>query len=201
MSSVSIRKDAPPFVRFEYMECGIDLEASAKSGTKIPLVKPYALIMQHGGKDVVEKDAEEWLKQIEEKAMNGMYNSEWVTRFKMQFEAFQKGNELPRHGTPIKTWSGPNREQIIRLQSIGITTIEDLANIPDSGLQNIGLDGRYLRDLAKNFLDESRGIGALAKQLADLQESDRQNKETIRRQQEQIDAMQPNRTLHAKKVA
>lgn len=198
-----IRKEAPPFVRFEYVENGVDLEATAKAGTRIPLVRPFALIMQHGSKDVVEKDAEEWLQQIEEKAINGMYNAEWVQRFRMQFEQFLKGNELPREGTPIRTWPAPNREQVIRLQALGITTVEDLAAIPDSGLQNIGLDGRYLRDLAKNYLAESHGVGALAKQMADLQEAQRQNKETIERQAQQIaelKAQQPAReTLHAKK--
>ncbi len=186
----TIRKEAPPFVRFEFMECGVDVEASAKSGTRIPLVKAFALIMQHGSKDVVEKNAEEWLKQIEEKAINGMYNPEWVTRFKMQYEAFCKGNELPRHGTPIRTWPAPNREQVIRLQALGITTVEDLAAIPDSGLQNVGLDGRYLRDLAKNYLEESKGVGAMAKKVSDLEQADRENKATIERMSSQIAALE-----------
>lgn len=197
-----IRKEAPPFVRFEYIESGVDIEATAKAGSRIPLVKPFALIMQHGSKDVVEKDAEEWLKQIEEKAIQGMYNPEWVQRFKMQFEQFLKGNELPRTGTPIRTWPAPNREQVVRLQAIGITTVEDLAAVPDSGLQNIGLDGRYLRDLARNYLEESKGAGAIAKQLADLQEAQRQNTETISRQAAQIaelKALQPREVLHTKK--
>jgi hypothetical protein len=97
--------------------------------------------MQHGSKDVVEKDAEEWLKQIEDKAIQGTYNPEWAQRFKMQFEQFLKGNELPRQGTPIRTWPAPNREQVIRLQAIGITTVEDLAAIPDSGCRTSGSMG------------------------------------------------------------
>lgn len=203
MSAPTIRKEAPPFVRFEFMECGVDLEASAKSGTRIPLVKAHALIMQHGSKDVVEKDAEEWLKQIEQKAIDGTYSPDWAQRFKMQYEQFCKGNELPRHGTPIRTWPAPNREQVIRLQAIGITTVEDLAAIPDSGLQNIGLDGRYLRDLAKNYLEDSKGAGLMAKQLADLQQTNRDQKETIERMQASIAALEAAlpKTLHAKKAA
>lgn len=184
--NLTIRKDAPPFVRFEYMECGIDVEASAKSGTRIPLVKPYAKIMQHGSKDEVERDAVEWLAQIKQKAINGQYNPEWVQRFEMQYEAFLKGDEMPRHGTPIKTWSGPTREQVIRLQSLGITTLEDLSAVPDSGLGNVGLDGRHLRDMARNFLEESKGVGMLAKQLADAQERGRQQDEQITRMQERL---------------
>lgn len=187
---ISVRKDAPPFVRFEFLECGVDQEASAKSGTRIPLVKAHALIMQHGSKDVVEKDAEEWLAQIKRQAIEGRYDPQWVARFELQFSEFTKGNELPRSGTPIRTWSGPNREQIVRLQAIGITTIEDLAAVPDSGLQNIGLDGRYLRDLAKNYLDEAKGVGLMSKKVADLEESNRQKDEQLRQQGERIAALE-----------
>jgi hypothetical protein len=198
-----IRKEAPPFVRFEYVECGVDAEASAKAGgVRIPLVRPFALIMQHGSKDVVEKDAEEWLKQIEDKAIQGTYNPEWAQRFKMQFEQFLKGNELPRQGTPIRTWPAPNREQVIRLQALGITTVEDLAAIPDSACRTSGLDGRYLRDLAKNYLEDSKGAGQMAKQLADLQQSNRDKDETIKRMEASIAALEAavgSKTLHVKK--
>lgn len=184
--SVEMRKEAPPFVRFEFMECGIDAEASKKSGRQIPLVKCYALIMQHGSKDVVEKNAEEWLEQINQKALAGTYNPEWVARFRLQYEQFCKGNELPRDGTPIRTWPAPNREQVIRLLALGITTVEDLAAVPDSGLGNIGLDGRHLRDLAKHYIEAGQGVGVMAKKLADLEQADRDNKATIERMAEQI---------------
>jgi hypothetical protein len=204
--SVTIRKDAPPFVRFEFMEFGINAEATAKAGRPIPAVKAFALIMQHGSKDVVEKDAEEWLQQIKEKAMQGMYNSEWVTRFKMQYEEFCKGNELPRDGTPIRTWLAVTREQGTRLLALGITTVEDLAAVPDAGLGNIGLDGRNLRDLARNYIEAGQGIGVMAKKLSDLEERDRQNSATIERMSQQLAELKAQlpkerETLHAKRAA
>lgn len=79
---------------------------------------------------------------------------------------------------------------MLRLQALGITTVEDLGDVPDSGLQNIGLDGRNLRDLAKNYLAESKGTGALAKQTADLQEKVRQQDETIARMAASMAAME-----------
>lgn len=184
--SIAMRKEAPPFVRFEFMECGVNAEASAKAGRPIPLVKAYALIMQHGSKDVLEKDAEEWLAQIHEKALQGQYSPEWVARFKLQYEEFTKGNELPRDGTPIRTWPAPNREQVIRLLALGITTVEDLAAVPDAGLGNIGLDGRVLRDLAKNFIEAGEGIGVLARKLADAEQKAREQGEQITRMAQQL---------------
>src|SRR5262245_26826384 len=82
----SIAKDSPPFVRFEHLEYGVDAEASEKAGRPIPKVIPFALIMQHGSKDVVEKPAEEWLAQIRQKAIAGQYNPMWAERYRLQFE-------------------------------------------------------------------------------------------------------------------
>lgn len=176
-----IQKETPPFVRFEFMEYGIDEEASKTSGARVPKVIPFALIMQHGSKDCVEKPADEWLAQISSKAIDGQYPAEWVSRYKMQYEAFLKGNELPREGTPVKTCAIFNREQAIRLVAIGITTVEDLGNVPDQGLGGIGLDGRYLRDLARNYLAEGKGVAAQAKKVADLEQLTRDQAETIER--------------------
>jgi len=181
MSGMTMMKEQPPFVRWEFVECGLNAEATKTAGRPIPAVKPFAFIMQHGSKDVVERDAEEWLAQIREKSLQGQYNPEWVERFQRQYEAFCKGQELPAEGTPVRTWPAPNREQVIRLLALGIQTVEQLSAIPDAGLSNIGLDGRHLRDLARNFIEAGHNSAGLAKKVADLEELTRQQAETIAR--------------------
>ena len=164
----TIQKERPPYVRFEEREVGIDPVATEKEGRQIPLMRVLALITPHGSKDVIEKWADQWLGEIKTKAMKGEYPLEWSTHFHLQYEEWKKGNELPRSGTPIKTWQMiAINEQRSRLIAIGITTVEDLAAVPDSGLAQIGLDGRYLRDLARGWVNEAREKGAGAKELAD----------------------------------
>lgn len=182
----TIRKEQPPFVRFEYMEYGLNEEASKAAGRPVPKVVPFALIMQHGSKDVTEKVAEEWLEQIATKAYQGNYPPEWAERFQKQYQQFLKGEEIPRDGTPIKTWAAVTREQVIRLTAIGIPTVEDLAQVPDSGLGTIGLDGRNLRDLARNFISQGLNAAGQAKKLADLEEKDRQKDEIIKRLESKV---------------
>lgn len=184
--NITVRKEAPPYVRFDYIEYGINAEATKKAGRPIPAVVPFAIVMQHGSKDTTEKPAEEWLAQKEKEAIDGKYNPEWVQRFKMQYEAFLKGNELPREGTPVRTWLAVTREQGTRLLALGITTVEDLAAIPDAGLGNIGLDGRNLRDLAKNFIEAGQGVGAMAKKVSDLEQTNRDQAEQIQRMTERL---------------
>lgn len=179
--SVTIAQSRRPLAMFEYAEDG-----------KYVIVK----IMQHGDKfSVTEKNAEEWLEHIHREALAGRYDSTWVSQFKLEYEAFLKGNELPRDGTPILTWGMIGREPAKRLVALGISTVEDLAALPDSGLGNVGLDGRVLRDKARNFLEAGQGAQGLAKRLADLEQSERDNKATIERQAAQI------AELKAKKAA
>lgn len=196
MSSITMAKEAPPFVTFDYMEAGVDEEASAKAGRQIPKFKPFATIRQIGDKfAATDKDAEEWLKDIEMKARMGQYNPEWAQRYRMQYDAFLKGDELPRHGQPIKTWAAINREQVLRLIAIGITTVEDLAAQPDQALGMIGLDGRYLRDLAKTFIAQGLDAGKTSKQIANLEQSNRDKDEQIQRMSDRLAALEKQQPL------
>jgi hypothetical protein len=165
--SMSIFDKRPPFVRFEEREMGLNAEATEKEGRPIPRVVQMACITPHGSKDVVEKIASEWIEQIHRKSLQGDYPVEWVNFFKASFEEWKKGNDLPREGTPVKTWQMCTREASTRLVAIGITTVEDLAEFPDSNLSVIGMDGRYLRDLARGWINEAKDKGANAKALAD----------------------------------
>jgi hypothetical protein len=186
----------PPFVRFEEREMGIDQAASDEAGRPIPRVIVMACITPHGSKDVVEKPAVEWIEQIHQKAMRGEYNPEWVQHFRAALQEWQRGNELPREGTPVKTWQPITREASNRLIALGITTVEDLAAFPDSGLGGIGMDGRYLRDLARGWINEAKDKGINAKALADANvEIDRlkaQN-ESLQARMARLEAQQPQR--------
>lgn len=160
--------ERPPFVRFEVREHGLDAKASEEAGRPIPREVVFAIITPWGSKDELEKVAEEWLADIRRRALQGLYPLEWSERFNLQYKAWQEGNELPREGTPIRTWQMiAKQEPRRRLQALNIHTVEDLAAIPDSGLGGIGLDGRYLRDLARAWIAEGKAKGASAQALAD----------------------------------
>ena len=110
-----ISNQMPPFVRFEERELGIDPKASEEAGRPVPRVVVMACVTSHGSKDVFEKPAEEWLKDKKQQVMNGTFNSEWLARFELQLSEWKKGNELPREGTPVKTWQMCSKEQGRRL--------------------------------------------------------------------------------------
>jgi hypothetical protein len=187
--TVSVFDKRPPYVRFEEREMGLNAEATEKEGRPIPRVVVMACITPHGSKDVHEKIAEEWLAQIKRQALAGDYPPEWLAHFELQFKEWQRGNELPREGTPIKTWQMCTREAATRLIGNGITTVEDLAQFPDTGLGAIGMDGRYLRDMARGWIKEAKELGANAKALADANVKIEQQQETIARLTERVDRL------------
>jgi hypothetical protein len=184
---ISIFDKRPPFVRFEEREMGLNAEATAKEGRPIPRVVVMACITPHGSKDCFEKVAEDWLQQIKQKALSGEYPVEWKNHFELQYSEWCKGNELPREGTPVKTWAMCTREASTRLVAAGITTVEDLAQFPDNGLGAIGMDGRYLRDMARSWLTEAKDKGANAKALADANIKIAELSSTVSEQSRRID--------------
>lgn len=191
--SPSVFDRRPPFVRFEEREMGINQEASETAGRPIPKVVTLACVTPHGSKDCFEKVAEEFLAQLKKKALAGEYPTEWLHHFELQYSEFKKGNELPREGTPTKTWAAVTKEQSVRLCALGYTTIEDIAQVPDSGLPLIGLDGRYLRDLARGWINESKDKGVNARALADAQVKIESQEEMIKSLQARLQRLEEER--------
>ncbi len=186
----SVMDKRPPFVQFRDQEYGINREASEAAGRPIPAMVTMVCITPHGSKDEFVKPAEEWLAQTKAKALRGDYPVEWYNHFDLQYSEWKKGNELPREGTPIQTWQAVGNEPRSRLKAIGIPTVEDLAQYPDGNLGIIGLDGRYLRDLARSWIAEGKDKGINAKALADANAKISTQQEIIDRQEARLAALE-----------
>ena len=184
----SMQAARPPVVMFDFQEYGFDTEASEKAGRPIPRVIPFAFI-QPDKFTRLEYPAEEWLLRKRDEAIAGKTPPEWVERWQMQFKAWKEGEELPVEGQPVKTWAALNKEQIKRLVALGFVTIELLADVPDSELSVIGLDGRYLRDLARKTLEGSDNRKVLL-ELAESQQKVRDQEETIKALMERVSALE-----------
>lgn len=179
--TIGLAEARMPYVRFEEREHGLNNEASERAGRPIPRVVVFACVTPHGSKDSLDKIAEEWIPDIKKRAAQGTYPPEWAEHFAKQYEAWKKGQELPREGTPVMTWQAASAEQRARLRALGIPTVEDLAAVPDGALGQIGLDGRNLRDLAKGWINEAKDKGVNARLVADqatrIEDLEKQNQE------------------------
>lgn len=172
-----------PFFLFQQREHGIDAVASAELGYDVPKMVNFILVAPHGHKgDPFEFLADEFIERKEREAREGRYDRSWVKEFKEGYELFKEGREIPRHGTPLITWerlTKSRREQLVAR----FPTVEDLAAVPDSSINEIGLDGRVLRDMARGDIQAKASLSPVVKELALANE-------TIRQMQEQIAALQ-----------
>lgn len=182
----SIADQRPPYVTFEEREMGVNAEATEAAGRLVPRVIIMACIRPHGSKDCFEKPAEAWLADARKK---GQYPLEWQSHFELQLTEWKKGNELPREGTPIKTWSMLSRLQINQVLAVGVTTVEDLAQFPDSSLDALGMGGRYLRDTARGWINEAKDKGINARALANANVKIDELTATVGRQAEQLNRL------------
>lgn len=179
-----------PFFMFQDREHGVDTEASKERGYDVPKMVTFILITPHGHKgDPMEFLAEEFISRKEREAREGRYDHQWVVQFKEGLAAFRTGKVLPRNGTPLATWERilkSRREQL----AVMFPTVEDLAAVPDSSLNQIGLDGRVLRDMAVADIQAKKDLSPVVKELADTKEENRRQAEMIEKLTKRLDALE-----------
>ena len=167
-----MNKEIRPAIRFEYRDHGSDPEQSQIAGRPVPKRVPFVFVLSSGGTEF-EAIADEWLKAKRNQAIQGNYNADWVDYFEKQFAAWKDGQTLPTEGTPIGTWQMIGNINVRnRITSAGVTTVEELAQVPDNSprAQMIGLDWRIWRDMARSWIDEATDKGHNAQKIAELEE-------------------------------
>lgn len=190
--------DRIPFFRFVEREHGVDPEASAELGYDVPAMKVFIQITPHGHRgDPMEFFADEFIERKGKEARDGRYSHDWVSQFKAALAEWRAGRELPRQGTPLLTWERilkSRREQL----AAKFPTIEDLAAVPDSGLGEIGLDGRVLRDMAIGDIQAKKDLSPVVRELAETKESNRRLEEQLERLTARLDALETDRPRRAR---
>lgn len=79
-------------------------------------------------------------------------NADHKKRYPAHWEAFEKKESMRNNGTSLLDWTGVENSMIADLEALHIFTVEDMTNVSDAGLDNIGPGARKMRDRAKLFL-------------------------------------------------
>lgn len=113
------------FVQF-YMHPKHDKEKSIEAGRPIYAEVPYLMIMVPGDKASI----------VRRPVRTGQNPKDDNNRFHNEYVAFIQKEEQPSEGTMLEQWPQINRAQVMELQHIGIKTVEHLAELNDTSLQN-----------------------------------------------------------------
>lgn len=94
-----------------------------------------------------------------------------IARFRKKYDAWKETGENQQEGTPLAAWPKITVSQAKELEYYGIRTIENLANLNDSDLQNFR-GARALKDMAKTYLDTVEGtrVKSLENEIAQLKQ-------------------------------
>jgi hypothetical protein len=74
------------------------------------------------------------------------------TKYKEHWDAYEKKEQLRSEGTALRDWTGVEPEMVAALEYMNIFTVEDLSNVSDGNLQNIGMGANKLKKDAKLFV-------------------------------------------------
>lgn len=182
---MEIAQARPPFVEFKQVAVE-DRNASIEAGRRITKNVNMAFVMQPGSRDQVEKVAEEWIEQIKRQAYLGSYPETWAQHFEAKFKAWLAGIDGPLEGMPIREWPVLSPAEVENMLSAKVMTVEDLANLSEDAIANLGMGTRALRDKARAWLDaavdtgkSAERISALEAQVSDLLEQNKQLLEAL----------------------
>jgi hypothetical protein len=126
-------------------------------------------------------------------------------RFAKEYEAFKEGISAPLEGTPLSEWAMVSRSQVLELAHFHIHTLEQLAGVNDSHLQNLGMGARELREKAKVHLQVTKdGMEPLARLVDEnirLRDENERLKSTVAEQAVVIKSLQPEEVMNARRSA
>lgn len=185
---MSIDGNRPPYVTFETR--GIeDRNESIAKGHYVEKDIDIAVITRPGSRDTLEKEANTWLNELREKGRKGEIPPNWYEAFSASYKSWKSGETGAVNGTPIKGWSAISAGAQKTLIAAGILSVEDLAEVPDSELQNIGTGAASFKQKAKTWLEAANGVGKIVEQNAALSTKIDQLADLVKKQAEEITAL------------
>ena len=75
-------------------------------------------------------------------------------RFPKSWEAYQTGKEAAVSGYPVEEWTRLTVSELKVLQACQVKTVEQLAELPDSGLHRLGIGAMEMKMRAQRFIEE-----------------------------------------------
>jgi hypothetical protein len=137
-----------------YVKAEVDGEKSKAAGHPVFRDVTYCKMIQPG---------ESRLSQIDRPATD-----QDVARFPRQWEAFKRGKSDEIVGAPLSLLFPSHPAIVENFRRIAVHTIEQLASLPDTALQEAGMGGRQFQEKARDYLakaESGKGYHALSDKL------------------------------------
>lgn len=90
-------------------------------------------------------------------------------RFPQSWQAYKTGKEPAESGMPLEEWPQLTVSEHKVCQALGIKTVEQLAELPDSGLHRLGVNGQGMKTRAQKFLNSAGEMERLRARVKELE--------------------------------
>lgn len=127
-----------------------------------------------------------WLERLQEQLKAGTMAKPQYDKLKAAFDSFMANSEAPIDGTPLAAWTGVGPAIKAKLISMGINTIERLAELTEEGLSHVGMGSRDAKNSAISYLQKVGNIDKGATDSVRLESELAARDEQMREMQEQI---------------
>lgn len=162
------RKDRPAYVCFVRVPVE-DKPASLAAGHFVAKDVDFAHVTPPYSKDIWKVKVSEWFPQLARDVQGERIPQAWVDGYKLQYQAWKNGQELPLNGTAIRGWGVISPAQQETLIKMNILTVEDLAAINDEGIKRVGMGAGELKVKATAWLAQLQDKGPLTLKMAALE--------------------------------
>jgi hypothetical protein len=174
-----VDNERPPYVTFERVPVE-DRTASIAAGRYVAKEVDFVTITRPGSRDSVVKEAEQYAKELQKRAADGLIPAEWPGMYEAAYKRWREGEEIPVMGTPIKGWQLLSPVSQKALLDAGVRTVEDLAKANEATLAAIGPGGISMKEKAKSWLASAENVGAVVEELNSLRVALEEAQETIK---------------------
>ncbi len=166
--SGAVDNERPAYAQFEEREQE-DRAATIKEGHYVGKMRHLVILTRPGARDTLEKWVDEWLSDMREKARRNIFPMQWFQAYEAQYKEWASGVTTEGlTGTPLATWPPMGKALLKVFVNAGIRTVEDLAQVPDADLQNVGTGATGMKQKAKLWLEQSQSNGKTVEKLNDL---------------------------------
>jgi hypothetical protein len=151
-----------------------DTTASEEAGHPVYKEKDYVRIISPGNdKEIVHRAVKEEDKE----------------RWPREWAAYQNREEVPIEGMILSEWAQITKAQALTLEGMHIRTVEQLAEVNDQSISNMGMGFRELKNKAQEFVKYRSGEAKLqsyAQQLRRAKEREDQLEKSLDDLQKQV---------------
>lgn len=143
---------APPLVTFKLQAVEVASETE-KAGRRVTRDAEFITITPPGGNLVVVKEIKDSNRQ------------DIMRRFGPQYEAWKQGLEPPVDGTSLREWPVISPAECENLLACSIQTVEQLADVSENVINDIGMGARKLKQKAEAWLKTAQDVGQISLRL------------------------------------